>query len=448
MANTIKVDERTKISLIDQIYVEDLFNTFTYRLTAATTPGPESGKLLLLYGENGAGKTTLLNLIYHLMNPEPFGGHRSYIGEIPFSRFDIKLTSGLTISASRAKSPDPGPYDITLSKDKKEIAKWTWIPDKTKKKEDKEYERLCQLLNDLGITFHYLRDTRRLEGRSEERRYAMHRSLLSEIEEGRIVIKGEEEKATSTDIQLRMSIEGAVEWFRKQALSGTNVGYTSVHSIYKDIIQRVVTYGSEPGAQAGETLKNLIADLERLGQRNATFAKFGLTPELDIAMLTGPLADAGSQRLSILRTVLGPYLEGHKARLDALQELQRVMESFVSLLNEFYAHKNATIHLDEGLVLKSDKGNQLNPAVLSSGEKQLLLLLCNAISARREGTILIIDEPEISLNVEWQRRLIPALTTCLSGTAFQIMLATHSIEILSQYRDYVAPLENIKASEN
>lgn len=74
----------------------------------------------------------------------------------------------------------------------------------------------------------------------------------------------------------------------------------------------------------------------------------------------------------------------------------------------------------------------------------MLLLFCQAISARNEGTIFVIDEPEISLNIKWQRKFIPALLTCLKGTNSQIILATHSIEILSQYKDFVIPLKNME----
>ena len=93
--------------------------------------------------------------------------------------------------------------------------------------------------------------------------------------------------------------------------------------------------------------------------------------------------------------------------------------------------------------LASMKGAKLSPVQLSSGEKQLLLLLCHAIYARKPGTIFIIDEPEISLNIVWQRELIQALMTCLEGTQFQVILATHSMELLSRCRQYVTPLENL-----
>ncbi|MCH8296742.1 MAG: ATP-binding protein [Chloroflexi bacterium] len=178
------------------------------------------------------------------------------------------------------------------------------------------------------------------------------------------------------------------------------------------------------------------------------FARFGLTPEIEIDDIVASLDSAQDQHVSVLKTVLEPYLEAHNARLDAVQDIQRVMDTFVSLLDNFYYRKQASLHLEQGLNIASDAGRKLVPTSLSSGEKQLLLIFCTAISARQDRTILMIDEPEISLNVEWQRQLIPALLKCLAGTSFQIIIATHSAEMLARYRANVTPLDDLRDEDH
>ncbi|KHD09288.1 hypothetical protein PN36_34135 [Candidatus Thiomargarita nelsonii] len=86
--------------------------------------------------------------------------------------------------------------------------------------------------------------------------------------------------------------------------------------------------------------------------------------------------------------------------------------------------------------------------MLSSGEKQLLLLFCNTLIARDKATIFIIDEPEISLNIKWQRQLIRTLLNFTKDSQVQFLFATHSIELLSQYRSNVVKLSNIVDGEN
>lgn len=69
--------------------------------------------------------------------------------------------------------------------------------------------------------------------------------------------------------------------------------------------------------------------------------------------------------------------------------------------------------------------------VLSAGEKQMLSFLCYNASATR--TCLFIDEPEISLHVDWQRVLFPELLQQSTGNQF--IVATHSPFIYSKYAD-------------
>ena len=57
-----------------------------------------------------------------------------------------------------------------------------------------------------------------------------------------------------------------------------------------------------------------------------------------------------------------------------------------------------------------------------------------------ENSIIIIDEPEISLNVKWQRSLVQTLLDCVEGRAVQFILATHSIELLTHHKDHVLQL--------
>jgi len=431
--------------LISRIEVEKLFYTYTYNLEMTSTASSESGRLMLLYGSNGSGKTTILNLLYHLLHPEPYGGHRSFLGSIPFKRFRLHLVGGIVVTAERSSKYDPGPYDVTVESRKEEDELgWTWEPGRNRRDNpDPAYDAFCGFLSQLDFSLHYLRDTRRVEAShitaEARKKEASEHLLLDDI----ITVSSAAEREPPTpDIQLKNSVDAVMLWFQQRALSDSNVGYASVNTIYRDIIKRIVRTGTSD--QETLSFDDLTRTLIELKEKNSAFARFGLTPELDINSIVTNLKSAKPRHLPMLNTVLGPFLEGHAARLQALEELQRVMSSFVSLLGKFYSHKNASVHLSQGLKITTETGQELNPSQLSSGEKQLLLLFCNAISSRRDKTVLMIDEPEISLNVRWQRELIPALLTCMAGTSFQLILATHSVELLARYRDCVTSLDNMQ----
>ena len=336
--------ETRSTNLIKQFYVEDLFGIYTYKLSATKVDQNEPENILLLYGNNGAGKTTILNIIYHLLNPEPYGGHRSFIGNTPFKRLKLLLSSGNKISAEREDS-EPGVYKYTFyDKEQDQSLIWKWFPDKTRRVEaddDSVYLDLCNRLKSLNIRFHYLRDTRRVEGLDDKRRGRASWVVRGQHIEPEYFIGEDEsgEEMLSPTKILKRSVGRAIDWFRQQALSGTNIGSASVNSIYKDLITHVVTQGKSSSELSDVTIEDLKEKLLLLNERNKKYAQFGLTPELDIDDIVKNLDAADSNRTELLRTVLSPYLDGHYARLDALQEVQKVMSDFISLLGEFYSEK-------------------------------------------------------------------------------------------------------------
>lgn len=71
---------------------------------------------------------------------------------------------------------------------------------------------------------------------------------------------------------------------------------------------------------------------------------------------------------------------------------------------------------------------------LSSGEKQIIIVLTYLAFLAEPGSIFIVDEPELSLHLKWQRKLIEALRI-LCPVDCQIILATHAPEIAGRARD-------------
>ena len=72
-----------------------------------------------------------------------------------------------------------------------------------------------------------------------------------------------------------------------------------------------------------------------------------------------------------------------------------------------------------------------------------MLLFSDVVALQNETRLFIIDEPELSLNPEWQRQLMPRLLTVTEQSKMQILVATHSIEILAQYRSRIHNLGQV-----
>jgi len=152
------------------------------------------------------------------------------------------------------------------------------------------------------------------------------------------------------------------------------------------------------------------------------------------------LSDVPSDRISLVEEVLGPHLDGIEAQLKALEKVHELTDRFVSSVNSFFNDKRLRYNLRGGFAIVTSDRHTLRPTMLSSGERQLLLLLCNVLVGRDKTRLFIIDEPEISLNVKWQRQFLDALLDVTRGTDMQFLVATHSFEMLASHRDSLAKL--------
>jgi len=76
---------------------------------------------------------------------------------------------------------------------------------------------------------------------------------------------------------------------------------------------------------------------------------------------------------------------------------------------------------------------------LSSGEKQLLIILGQSLLQENINHIYIADEPELSLHVEWQEKLVNSLKSVNPNS--QIIFATHSPDIVGDFSNSVIKVE-------
>lgn len=80
---------------------------------------------------------------------------------------------------------------------------------------------------------------------------------------------------------------------------------------------------------------------------------------------------------------------------------------------------------------------------LSSGEKQLLLILTTVFLQEEEPNILLMDEPEISLHISWQDKLIEMIRKLNPNC--QLILATHSPNIfVDGWEDKIVFIEDME----
>ncbi|MCG9134153.1 ATP-binding protein [Candidatus Poribacteria bacterium] len=107
-------------------------------------------------------------------------------------------------------------------------------------------------------------------------------------------------------------------------------------------------------------------------------------------------------------------------------------------VNSFLKEKTIKVDESDGLKIESSSKSVLNWRDLSSGEKQILILLTQALLKFDEPVVYIADEPELSLHVTWQGKLLESLV--MLGGQKQIIVATHSPDIVGKFQDKVIDL--------
>jgi energy-coupling factor transporter ATP-binding protein EcfA2 len=426
--------------LITKIEVRNLFGEFDYDVESPHGPG-EVLPLTVLYGDNGAGKTTILRLLFNLLSAVHFAGHRTYVGSVEFTRLAVYFANGYTVSADRVNSSEP-PYVATIKLGGESVLEWEWRKpsnrDELSSEEQTSYFDFCKLLSEIAPKIHFLSDDRKTHSFAGENKKRKADAGIDSIQR---------ESGDKNQSNVRLAIEAAMQKLSLTAYAGANRAYESANTIYRDIVHRIVSHSGSVAAPPQEARNRLLSRLRELSTLNSSYSQFYLTSDLDVADLESQIMSAGSESLSVIDSVLTPYLDGIQARLDALAEVRRVLAAFSQIMNSFFQHKLIEVRLPAEIKIQSRNGKSLRPEELSSGEQQLLLLVCNAISARGNNSVFVIDEPELSLNVKWQRNLVDALLKIFEGSNHQLILATHSIELLSQYRSQVVPLRNMKTIE-
>ena len=123
-------------------------------------------------------------------------------------------------------------------------------------------------------------------------------------------------------------------------------------------------------------------------------------------------------------------------------ELTKSKKQFQDLVDELFAATGKTIVRESNEIAFNQYGEVLQPYMLSSGEKQILVIMLTALVQENRPSVMLMDEPEISLHIEWQQRLITLVRTLNPNT--QIILCTHSPAIIMDgWMDAVTEMEEI-----
>jgi predicted ATPase len=129
---------------------------------------------------------------------------------------------------------------------------------------------------------------------------------------------------------------------------------------------------------------------------------------------------------------------------EYIRRFYRLAESIVvfkDIINGLLIGKNIEINEKDNLTVRLNSGKELPLISLSSGEKQIMVIIYRLLFQTENGSLVALDEPENSLHVEWQQKLGNILVDLAKLRDLQFIIATHSPQIIHDKWDMARELK-------
>lgn len=147
----------------------------------------------------------------------------------------------------------------------------------------------------------------------------------------------------------------------------------------------------------------------------------------------GNLKDVSADTLRMLTI----YTEDSFTKYSVFDDVRKKLVEFSRIINapNGFAHKKMRIDFSGKPNFVSDNGQNIPLLALSSGEKHQFILFYELIFNAERNTLVLIDEPEISLHVAWQVGFVNELIKICEASGIQAIIATHSPNIVNDHWD-------------
>lgn len=135
------------------------------------------------------------------------------------------------------------------------------------------------------------------------------------------------------------------------------------------------------------------------------------------------------------------YLADADAKLDSFSNVLKRIDLLEEIVNARLLRKSLHIDANNGLVVtRGLDGSSVPLTALSSGEQHEIILMFDLLFNVQSGSIVMIDEPEISLHIGWQKKFIADVLRISALVGFQFVVATHSPQIIDRWWEYATRL--------
>lgn len=433
-----------KHSMLESIKIKKLFGLFDYHITLDT-----SENITILTGPNGYGKTTILNIIYHFFNQQ-----FSYFQKLNFESISFEFSENKRMELTKKEKKAiltnntaifPRVYtDIHINFFDSEKKIGTFIYDSELRElianELKNFFSLRQIEEDLWI------NTRTNEKISLNNFLNLYKEQLPEHFISLIKKKQSEEKNNPIIIFLN-SLN--IYLIKEQRLLHKIFGrdkeedtFLNTIELYAEELKKLIEEKQLEAYQITQKLdssfpKRLIETktvideatfkkrFAKLKNKQSKLQQFGITT------VEQEIPDYNTESAKVLSV----YLNDSEEKLSVYDDLLTKIDLFVSIISQKdFAFKTLQISSGKGFSFYQNKTLQpLSLTDLSSGEQHEVVLLYELLFKTAPNTLILIDEPEISLHVIWQKAFIDDLKKIAKLKKISFLVSTHSPQIINNY---------------
>lgn len=203
--------------------------------------------------------------------------------------------------------------------------------------------------------------------------------------------------------------------------------------------QRLLQQASAPSGEGLMAQEDIIDSLHTLKRQQAGYQALGILDEQ-----TQNMALNDDQLLTdVYRAAMSVYVRDTQAKLRIVDNLAQRVRLLLDLMGEKFSNKALKIDPQtHDLVVESTHGKaqRLSVNALSSGEQHQLVLAYDLLFRTQPNTLVLLDEPELSLHVDWQERFLKDLKAVIDLVGFDALLATHSPYIINGHNELTVGL--------
>lgn len=183
--------------------------------------------------------------------------------------------------------------------------------------------------------------------------------------------------------------------------------------------------------------------LKSLDDRREALMRAGIlvTQHEAVSLLSGHIELGVARALEI-------YVEDAGQKLDVFNDIQSRLDLFKQIIDKRFIDKTIHVDREDGFRITSKTGFSVPLNKLSSGEQHQLILVFDLLFEVKAGSLILIDEPELSLHIAWQKAFIESLQRIIALNSFDVLLATHSPAVVARHFDLVVELGPVDGEES